>query len=1614
MRTTECLPRHLVALLAVLVVMAARPAAQAQVPVVSTWQPGAKLIWHAPPLLEVWLHAPSDPLGIVGPIPGTAPDNAGKFLHFVEIPLGTVTLSLGATVTSLDVGAGGELGIDVGTLNVLSVVNNTGQIAIEAAGMLNTPVYNNGGLLELNAGGFLTAGNVVNNLEIRAFTGFITTTAFENLALGTVIVEAGALTLTTGVVDNEGAIELTDDGSSLVAGAGLMELFGDGRLSLENDGASLVSPGTVGNRDSHLIHGQGAIIAAVLDNDSLIRADQAGRTLAIDTVTTSNDGTLLASQGGRLSIETGSLANDGLIEALPGSEVGISADDFDNDAVVRATGSAEVFVTDTELDGAGGVFEARAGGLVAFIDSRLEAGLLDADSPSRLQLAGAMRMDDVTVSATSVATALGGALIELRSSLTNEGVIRLEDGVQVDNPVLLRIGGNGSIRLLGADSVIHARANFVQDPGHSIAGRGRLTSASGKRINLRNRGLIDANVAGARLRHLPGDFTTTFNEAGGVMRASGGGILELHGRIDQRDDNAPPGVIEALAGSAVELADTQVRGGTLRALGDGVVRVTGFADLRLDTQHSGLHIVEPGAELLIRDCVVNDGQFRVDGDGFVRTRDGLSLGGAGRLTLAAPEAAFIAQGNGGSQINQADHRIEGQGQIDLTHQNSPVLVNRGLIDANVPGGVLAVVSSDDRAARNLTNRAGGILRASNGGRLKLIERVQNEGRVEALDGSVVELARGRIDGGVLAASGTGFFEVADTSKSAIIDGVSSDAPIRVRSGARLELRGLLTNEGRITLEDGVTAEAIGGLNFFSTRTDLAGSGELVLAGPDTTLVSFQTPLGARVLVNTASHTIRGQGTLALDSLTNRGTIAADTAGGTLKVRHQAGTGRTNNRGLMRAAGGGTLHLLDLSSNANAVIEAGGDSHVVLDDITVTGGVVRALAPQAAQLQAGRLRFANEAELRDLALEGPVTIAGDDVMRFRGEIDNTAATLAFRDTARLAADSGDTLRGGSLEAFDQSVLAPFNAFFRDLQITVHDDARLLLSSADVFDTTITNTTGTVSFASPNTRNEVGLTRVTLNGAASIVDLRKVIIQFNERVTINGSLELSRVPGDDDNLRRINVADGTLIDGAGEIVLADADTRIRSVGGNDTFTLGPDLTVRGGGNLGEKRGGYVNQGSVLAEDPAAALVVNAGNAGVTNQGRMRATGGATLVLDGGGGFSRNTIRNEALIEAIGDGSSVRVVRNTRLRGGTLAGRDGGRVILDDGPTLFDVTLEGPGLVANGEAPHVRDGLSNNGTLVMGSTGNRTRLILDNDLLLGGTGEIVLGSLSPGANDQILPAGDVVTITHGPEHTIRGGGQVLVNRAGMVNHGTLRADGTQRLDIDPADGGLDNRGLLHAAASAGMRIRGGGFTTSGQVRVDAGSVLTRTGVFEQTGGVTTVAGRLSASAGFALAGGSLGGTGVITADLTQTGGVVAPGASPGMLQIEGDFSQGTGGRLAIELAGTAADEFDVLDVTGDARLDGALSVSLDGFLPAVGDAFDVVIARMVSGALLGDGAAVDAGQAVFSLAVVDQGPREALRLTTLSAVPLPAALWLLLPGLAVLLARRPETPAGRARCD
>ncbi len=148
-----------------------------------------------------------------------------------------------------------------------------------------------------------------------------------------------------------------------------------------------------------------------------------------------------------------------------------------------------------------------------------------------------------------------------------------------------------------------------------------------------------------------------------------------------------------------------------------------------------------------------------------------------------------------------------------------------------------------------------------------------------------------------------------------------------------------------------------------------------------------------------------------------------------------------------------------------------------------------------------------------------------------------------------------------------------------------------------------------------------------------------------------------------------------------------------------------------------------------------------------------------------------------------------------------------------------------------------------------------------------------------------------------------------------------------------GANRTGNLNGALTLDRLFQNDGLLTL------SGATITGTGSITNSGTLTG-AGTLNLTS-LNLNGGNLTGNLLITANVSNQGGTVTPGASPGALTINGNYVQSPGGTLVVEIGGTTGgSQYDQLIVNGNATLGGTLSVTLiNGFVPTGGETFTVV---------------------------------------------------------------------------
>ncbi|MEA2237452.1 MAG: hypothetical protein QOC81_2176 [Thermoanaerobaculia bacterium] len=176
-------------------------------------------------------------------------------------------------------------------------------------------------------------------------------------------------------------------------------------------------------------------------------------------------------------------------------------------------------------------------------------------------------------------------------------------------------------------------------------------------------------------------------------------------------------------------------------------------------------------------------------------------------------------------------------------------------------------------------------------------------------------------------------------------------------------------------------------------------------------------------------------------------------------------------------------------------------------------------------------------------------------------------------------------------------------------------------------------------------------------------------------------------------------------------------------------------------------------------------------------------------------------------------------------------------------------------------------------------------------------------------------------------------------------------------PISNEFDNSGTVKKSAGAGSTAFGPNFVNGssgspGLLQLLSGEI-NFLGNFEQnnsSSATTLGGGNIAAANTFELNEGVLEGSGTLSGDLDNYG-AVKPGtaSTTGVIKVAGNYlggASGSGGTLAIKL-GPSAGQFDQLNITGTASLDGTLDVSLiGGYEPANGATFPVISFASLSG--------------------------------------------------------------------
>lgn len=349
---------------------------------------------------------------------------------------------------------------------------------------------------------------------------------------------------------------------------------------------------------------------------------------------------------------------------------------------------------------------------------------------------------------------------------------------------------------------------------------------------------------------------------------------------------------------------------------------------------------------------------------------------------------------------------------------------------------------------------------------------------------------------------------------------------------------------------------------------------------------------------------------------------------------------------------------------------------------------------------------------------------------------------------------------------------------------------------------------------------------------------------------------------------------------------------------------------------------------------------------NNGTFQLFGNSTDFVAGDGGTSIITVQGpDARFEIGGFAEIAKNQGNASLTLSDGAFADVGRLTLDDSGANFTTSvvniLSGATLDSFAAVTVASNGFSSSAALDVSGT--------DSKITLSPNAPLVIGAGSVSANSSVTVA-DAATIE-------------LLAGAGFINvftNGVLTIDDASV--VSAGTGGLNNFGVVHLDNNGNLSLTAGDFNNFG--------TLNGNGVVDLNGHV-----------------------------FDNSNGVIAPGNSPGELTINAAaLVSDIDSVIEIEIAGRNPGQFDQLSINGTFASDGTLKiVLLDGFLPTLGETFDIILATAFSGEFDFIDCSL-CGAREFDLVFTQAGL--SLEVT---AIPLPATVWMLLGAVVVLFRRR-----------
>ncbi|MEA2238059.1 MAG: fibronectin-binding autotransporter adhesin [Thermoanaerobaculia bacterium] len=1130
------------------------------------------------------------------------------------------------------------------------------------------------------------------------------------------------------------------------------------------------------------------------------------------------------------------------------------------------------------------------------------------------------------------ATLSGTSTVDL-----DAGTLQFGGGASVATGAALDIAGGGTLEVTGGTFLFNSGS--VSMPGSSGSFRvsgGTLRVPTGitmtiPNVTLQGSGIIDGGgtLILSGTSSWTGGTMGSATAPGGVTQINSGNTLTIFGSssplsLNQTRNLLNNGTVNH-SGSGL---NTLTMSGSTKITNNGTFNLNNLGAILNSPagsaliENNGILVRNSGGASTFQPRVENNnfatvsstsGAFQFSGGGLAAGAYAISSGATINLLAGTFTVASTATVTGAGTLSIGGATLDAGSGVDLTCPNvalsSGTITGAGVVrvsgNFNWSGGTIAgsgplVLNSTSTptisclgsctlngAALQLqasatSSGSGGIV-FSNGASLtidsgKTLSLTSNSGFISGVGGGSV------INNGTIwkkTAAGFSFFAVPVT--------LSGTSTVDIDTGTLQFSGGVDVASGAtVDVAVGATLEVAGGVFVFNGTGSMPGTGSFkVSAG------TLRVPTGINTTVPNVTMTngvIDGGGTLVLSGTSSWafGTMGSATAPG----------------GITEINPGSTLNI---TPNGQSLTQ--GRELRNSGTVNYSGTLPLTLS--------GASKITNNAAFHLLS-DGIIFVSGSGTIDNNGTLDKSGGTgtitlgPAVNNAGTVSATAGTlSLGGGGTHTGSFTVTAPGNLSF----FGTHSMA----GGGSI------NGTGTLSFSGATATVGVPVNVGTLSITAGTATLN-ANASANAFTMTNGTL------GGSGTLTLTNGGtwSGGTMSGSGTTINPVA----KSLGISGPVTL-TGRTLQNDGTL-NVNGNITGSGTIANNGTLNALGIRTISAPLNNSGQLIAN--SVLSLSGGGTHS-GTFTASGAGSVIAFSGGVHTISGPLTGTGTF-GFSGGTETVNGAWTGMNINVAGGSVALNTSGTIPALNLSG-GTL--GGSGNVTVTGPStwSGGTIGGSGALTFANgatvAMPGTSAATLSR---PLLNNGTINYTAALSAMLIDNVPVTNNGTFDIQSSQGIMVTGGTPPFINNGTLKKSSGAGLVQFAAPLANAGLVQVGAGT-LNFSGTYAQSGGTTDVLpGATLQTATLSLNGGSLTGNGTIAGNVNSDA-VVAPGASPGTLTINGDYVQASNAALDIQIAGTApGTQYDRLLVSGNVTLDGALNVSMiSGFVPASGNAFQVL---------------------------------------------------------------------------